>query len=293
MNQLIQKSIFALALAFHMCSSFVCAVWENGGGAVGSVGAALSSLSEATPGSAECDLGSYVADAVRYSLGADAAIINSGDLESDFPDNVVSYTDICNVFTEDRGLALAQVSAAELCELLEGALSRITVDKTRDMIDRDASDFGGFPQISGIELTYDGSANAGERIYVLKTSDGRVIDPEDTQTVFMLAATEYMLDGGWGYSLDAEYEPTPHTLSTAVAEYISNGDISFFRGRIRVIGVNDSWIGEIVPVDILYIIIIVLLGFFVLVSLKAKKMKRNIYYARDAQEARRRPEKHK
>lgn len=275
------KHISVLILAVLSLSSFAFAAWEDGDTA-GPVGAPLSTLDGATAGSSECDLGSYAADAVRRCLNADVAIVNSGDLAGDFPANVVTYGDIRTVFANDRALAVARISAAQLCRLIEDALSHITVDRQSDTIDRQASDFGGFPQISGMELVYDGSANPGERIYTLELSDGRTVSPDDNDTVITLAATEYMLSGGWGYSTETEYEPAGMTLSEAVAEYIAGGEVSFDSGRIKAIGVNDTWLVDALPKGVLPTIVIALIVFFLVVSFRFNDIKFNIYYAREA-----------
>ncbi len=277
----VPKHIFIFVLTALLLASFAFAAWEDGD-TIGPVGASLPSFDVETAGSAECGLGSYVADAVRYCLNADAAIVNSGDLLGDFPANVVTYGDIRAVFANDRALAVAQVSAAQMCEIIEGALSHITVDRQSDTIDREASGFGGFPQISGMELTYDGSAKPGERIYRLELSDGRVVTPGDTETVITLAASEFMLSGGWGYSADIEYVSVEMTLSQAVAEYIAGGEVSFYAGRIKAIGVNDTWLVDALPKGVLPVIIIALIVIFLAASFRFSDIKFNIYYAREA-----------
>ncbi len=285
MKKKLLKSTILLVLAVLALASCAVAAWEAGE-TVGAVGAALSELDESTYGSAECDLGSYTADAVRYSLGADVAIVNSGDLAEDFPHNVVSIDDIRGVFANDRVLALTAVTADELCRIIEGALSHITVDRQREAIDREASSFGGFPQISGMELVYDGSAMAGERIYRLELSDGRVIRAGDTETVITLAATEFMLSGGWGYDAEVDYKSADITLSGAVAQYIENGEISFSGGRISAIGVNDNFIARSLPKGLLPVVIAVLIVFFLFVRLRFRDIKHNVYFARDPDEGR-------
>lgn len=276
------KYISAFVLAVCLLSFHALAAWEESDTA-GPVGASLSSTDWTVAGSSECDLGSYAADAVRYSLGADAAIVNSGDLAADFPANVVTYGDIRSVFSDDRELAVAQVSAAQLCQLIEGALSHITVDRKSDTIDRAVSDFGGFPQLSGMKLIYDGSANPGERIYRLELSDGRSVLPDDEDTVITLAATEHMLSGGWGFSAETEYEPAGMSLSEAVADYIAAGDVSFDAGRIRAIGVNDNWAVDALPKGVLPVIVIALIVIFLVVSFRFNDIKFNVYYAREAE----------
>jgi len=93
-------------------------------------------LSTEYPGSDVSCLGCIVADAVRGASGAEVALVNSGDLAGDLSQKTVTREDVRNVFREDRPLAVAALSAEELAQVLEHALSCIVVDSETERIDR-------------------------------------------------------------------------------------------------------------------------------------------------------------
>lgn len=217
---------------------------------IGAAGAIMARLEDSNPGSDECDLGSYVADAVKTVTGADIAIVNSGDIVNDLAAGAVTLDDIRGVFAEDRELVTAVITPRELWPMLETALSRIVVDPETESIDREASDFGGFAQISGFSIKYDASARAGERVYSVSLADGTTLLPEDDETQISLAATKYMLGGGYGYAYDGEYAEADMTLFGALAGYIRSGGggaAGITDGRVTALGTAEGTISEAFP----------------------------------------------
>lgn len=223
---------------------------------VGVFSAALTPLADERKGSSECELGDLTADAVRSALGSDVAVLSSGDLAEDLPVGIVTRGDVRRVFSEDRRLASAQVTPVQLYRLLEAALSHLVTDYEQERIDWAASDFDGFPQISGFSLVIDGSARAGERIYSLTLDDGTLLDRNDEETVLTLAATAYLLDGGYGFPLDLSWAETEETLTSALEDYLMGQEITSIQvGRISTIGTNESALIHLIPTEYLLVIL--------------------------------------
>lgn len=220
----------------------------------------LPDIDESTAGSDDCALGSLTADAIRSLADTQFAIVNAGDLDGGLWQGEMSHSDVATVFANDRELAKARLSAASLKELLETLLSHVTLDAESELIDREASRFDGFPNISGFYLRYDASAAVGERVVSVTLDDGAALDLGDTETLYSLAAPEYMLAGGYGGGV-ADSSQLGFTLSDALFTYI----LRFGREltelnwqRVTVIGANENNITGMLPIPALLIGVCVL-----------------------------------
>ena len=162
----------------------------------------------------EMELCDTVADAVRSACGTQIAIINGGDIVHNLEGGEATWGDILFLFAEDRPLATAEISGADLLKILEYGVSHAVMDPSTETLDVEASIFDGFPQISGFSFYYDLSAPVGQRILHAELPDGSLVTADMTLT---LAATEYMLSGGFGYPA-ISYESVGTTLAEATAE---------------------------------------------------------------------------
>ncbi|MDY5678679.1 MAG: 5'-nucleotidase, partial [Candidatus Methanomethylophilaceae archaeon] len=77
---------------------------------------------------------------------------------------------------------------------------------------------GRFPQISGMKVVYDSSADPGSRV-ISVTIDGSPLDPNGSYT---LASIGYVLDGGDGYTMlaDMPYVTMFGTMIDCLTGYI-------------------------------------------------------------------------
>lgn len=186
----------------------------------------------------EMELCDTVADAVRSACGTQIAIVNGGDFALNLEGGEVTWGDILAVFREDRVVAVAEITGAQLLELLEYGVSNAVVDMTTETLDVEESVFDGFPQISGFAFAYDPTAPVGERILYADLEDGTQIDGEMTLT---LAATGHMLSGGFGYP-ELEHSGTGVTLAGALAQYFQDGVLGDpVMKRIQCIGLSDRF----------------------------------------------------
>lgn len=209
-------------------------------------------------------LGAALADAAAYACGSDFALVNGGDLAGNLRAGELTYGEICFALAQDRPLAVCELSAAQLRQLLELCLSHITVDTATLSIDREASAFAGFPQIAGFQVKYDASAPVGQRVVSVKAQDEE-LDLADEASRFTLACTEYLLQGGYGeLGFAPDYTPADQTESEALALYIRAGGMNAdytVSDRITVIGVTDNTIidrlglrGLLLPVCLLVVV---------------------------------------
>ncbi len=168
--------------------------------------------------SSETAIGDLCADAARWASGADIAILCSGDIGGNLIGGDITYGDCSRVFYDDKSLAVVEITPAQLKDLLETGVAHMTMDEEQ-MIDREASAWGGFPQISGFEFSYDVAAMVGNRVHEIRL-DGVVLDLTDVTTPLKLCATADMLSGGWSYRDMGGGEEVGMTLSEALFYYI-------------------------------------------------------------------------
>lgn len=129
-----------------------------------------------------------VADSLKSFANADMALLNGGIIRGNR-----SYTkgqqltrrEIAEELPFRSKLAVLTVTGLQLRGAIENGLSEIETVRGR------------FPQISGIEVKYDSSQKAGERVVSI-TLDGKAIVPT---RAYKLATTDYMAQGGDGYQV--------------------------------------------------------------------------------------------
>lgn len=149
--------------------------------------APLDSRHESVRG-AEAGLGNFVADALRASLSADAALVNGGGLRGNrlYPTgSALTRADVLREMPFNNTVVLLELSGADLLAALEHGVSK-------------APDLSGrFPQVSGLAFTYDAKATIGRRVRDA-TIGGK---PIDTAKRYRIATSDYLADGGDGYDV--------------------------------------------------------------------------------------------
>ena len=208
----------------------------------------------------DCELGCVIADSIRTYAGTDVALVEMGVIANDLNQGEVTEEDIENVFSEDLSLAVATVTPAELCALLEQSVSLIEVDPDTEQLTEAGEGYEGFCQVSGLTFRYDASAPEGERILSIKLDDGTSLDLEDTETTLTLAATDALLSGEYGYTAVSS-ESLGATLTDALESYLSTRTAvpEEDTDRITVIGARQNTIVGLFPDYTLTIGMIVLI----------------------------------
>jgi 5'-nucleotidase len=100
----------------------------------------------------------------------------------------LTVRDVLSILPFKNKLVKIEITGATLRAALEHGVSRAAED----------AEPGGFPQVSGIQFSFDASRPAGQRIVDLRVN-GQPLDPSRKYT---LATTTFVgLDGGDGYSM--------------------------------------------------------------------------------------------
>lgn len=178
---------------------------------------------------AESLVGNVVTDAMRLRANTDVAITNSGGLRADLTHS--GDVDSAGNFNIRRGYILEvmpfgnivvklSVTGAELKTYLENGVSQIPATSGR------------FPQVSGLQFTYDPTQPAGDRVTSITLTDGTPVDPNASYT---LATNDFMASGGDGYPNVADRTTTLELMTDVVEFYVSeNSPISpSIEGRIN------------------------------------------------------------
>lgn len=208
-------------------------------------------------------LGEATADAAVLLSGADFGYLCGGDMWGNLVPGELTWGQLCAAYTEDRELATARVTPAELKQLLEIPAAQLVLDPEDFLLDVESSAHDAFPQLSGLKLQIDLSAPSGERVRKLETTEGLVLDLEDDETEYLLVGTDYMFSGGYGMPV-IEHEALGVTMAEAMAEYIVTGfneSYNSFTRSSRVVlqGGNENTIWSKIPTGMIYAVIALIL----------------------------------
>ena len=131
----------------------------------------------------ETNLGNLVADALREKTKADVALINGGGLQTGISKGPIYRKDLLTALPFRNQPVILRVFGRELEDILEHGLS-------------DQKGTGGqFPQVSGLDLTYNPFAPSGQRITSLLIQ-GKPVNPD---VLYTLATLDFLASGGDGY----------------------------------------------------------------------------------------------
>jgi 5'-nucleotidase / UDP-sugar diphosphatase len=140
----------------------------------------------ATVRTGEAAIGNLIADAMRVTTRADAAIINGGGIRAGKvypPGTTITRRDVLAELPFNNRVVTVEVSGRGLRQALENGLALMP----------DAS--GRFPQVSGIVLEADLRRPSGDRITSLKVGDA----PVDEARIYQVATIDFIARGGDGY----------------------------------------------------------------------------------------------
>jgi 5'-nucleotidase / UDP-sugar diphosphatase len=138
----------------------------------------------------ETNVGNFVADAFRKATAADAALINGGSIRADeiIGAGRLSMRNILSILPFKNKLVKIEVNGATLRAALEHGVSS----------SGDDSQPGGFPQVSGIQFSFDATRKAGARVVEVKVN-GQPLS--ETRKYTLTTTTFVALDGGDGYDV--------------------------------------------------------------------------------------------
>jgi 2',3'-cyclic-nucleotide 2'-phosphodiesterase (5'-nucleotidase family) len=135
--------------------------------------------------SQETNLGNVVADILRQETQVDVSLINGGGIRSDILKGPIRMKDMLSILPFSNHPVVLKVKGQELKSIFEYGLTGP---------DRSG---GGFPQVSGIRLTYTPTAPEGQRIKNFQIG-GISLDPN---AWYSLATIDFLAAGGDGYAV--------------------------------------------------------------------------------------------
>jgi len=170
----------------------------------------------------ETNLGDLVCDAFLYETGADLALINSGSIRASIAAGDITREDMITVFPFGNYILTKEISGDAVIAALEHGVSGYP------------GETGAFPQVAGVEFTFDPSKPEGSRV-IKAEINGEEISPSQN---YIIAINDFLKDGGDDYSMFVDF-PTVNTynaLDQVLTEYIaSDPDIpEEAEGRINV-----------------------------------------------------------
>jgi 5'-nucleotidase len=138
----------------------------------------------------ETNVGDFIADSFRAATGADVGLMNGGSIRADaiIGAGALTKRDVLSILPFKNRVVKVELSGALLRQVLEHGVARSAED----------AEPGRFPQVSGINFSFDATRAAGSRIVSL-TINGQPLD--DTKN-YTLATSDYVaIDGGDGYEM--------------------------------------------------------------------------------------------
>lgn len=134
----------------------------------------------AHPRHGESPMGTLLADVMRAAVpGAQVALVNAGGVRASLAAGPVTYADVYRVFPFDNQLAWADLTGAELKQVMTDYLSR---------------EHAGFMAVSGIR--YRIRCGRPLRLTRLTDAQGRPLDPKRR---YRVALSDFLLEGGVGF----------------------------------------------------------------------------------------------
>jgi 5'-nucleotidase/UDP-sugar diphosphatase len=136
----------------------------------------------------ETNLGDFVAEVMRETAGAEAALINGGTIRTSIGRGKIEVKNIYDVLPFDNYLVAIRLTGAQLKAALEHGVAHL----------KEGS--GSFPQVAGLTFTYSRSAPAGSRVKEV-TVGGAALEP---QKEYVVATNDFLVAGGDGYTAFGE-----------------------------------------------------------------------------------------
>lgn len=136
----------------------------------------------------ETNFGNLIADVIRKTSGADAALINGGSIRTGIHRGEIKRMDIYSVLPFDNYIVSVKLTGRQIREALEHGVSAVENGEGR------------FPQVSGLTFNYSRSAIPGNRVKEVLIR-GVPIDPRGEYTV---ATNDFLAAGGDGYKAFGE-----------------------------------------------------------------------------------------
>jgi 5'-nucleotidase len=180
----------------------------------------------------ECEMGNLVADAIldrTRGQGVTIALQNGGGLRASIAGGTVTKGDVLAVLPFQNTLSTFNIAGSGIVAALENGFSQVEEGAGR------------FPQVAGLKVTWDPTAEPGARVREVLVEDGGNWVPIDPEKVYAVATNNFMRNGGDGYAVLRDegqnaYDYGPG-LEDVVADYLAaqNDYTPYVDGRITAV----------------------------------------------------------
>src|SRR5439155_919312 len=167
----------------------------------------------------EATIGNLVADAMRASARADAALVNGGGIRGGkiyAAGATISRRDVMAELPFNNRVVVIDMAGAELRRGIENGIAQWP------------NAVGRFPQVSGLTIEADMKRPAGDRITTIKVG-GEPLDPSKT---YRIATNDFMARGGDGYTM---FRDAPRLLPDDDSPLLANEVMTYLKslGTLR------------------------------------------------------------
>lgn len=177
----------------------------------------------------ESNIGNFVCDLMRFHYHADCAIMAAGTIRGDqiYPPGVLRVKDMMNCFPFEDPCVVIALKGKYILEALENAVGKYPALEGR------------FPQVSGIELTFDPEKPEGQRC-----SNVHIVgEPIDLEREYTMVTRDYMVRGKDGFTslmLEEDGGPAKSIVSEESGLLISMILRQYFMS-LKVLGRWKNW----------------------------------------------------
>lgn len=164
----------------------------------------------------ECNLGDLMTDMMVWELtdqDISIAVLNSGTIRTSVPQGEITVGQVMEIAPFGNCLATMKLAGADLRAALEHSVSRAE--------DPGNDGTGRFLQVSGIRFTWDPDQPVGSRIVSVEVDKGDgYYEALDDETVYNIACTDYLREGGDDYTIFKDKAIDPYDFGPLLNDVI-------------------------------------------------------------------------
>lgn len=153
------------------------------------------------------NLSALICEAMTEESGADFTITNGGGIRASLKKGDVTLGDVNNVLPFTNTISVCEITPAEVYEALEWGYRMLPETN------------GGFSQ-TDLQVVYSKYSPAGSRIKRVLLN-GKLLDKNDTTTVYKVATNDFLAAGGDGYTMFGKEVLVGKMLNEVFADYLA------------------------------------------------------------------------
>lgn len=156
----------------------------------------------------ETNLGSLLAEAMKYTTGADMAITNGGGIRGSISAGFITRKEIASAFPFDNYVITKEVSGKDIVEALEHGLSFYPEPSSA------------FPHVGGVTFKLDLLKEPGRRVHDVCIAGEKL----EEKKLYKLATNDFLASGGDSYDMfkNAKMTGRYSSIDEVLSTYIKN-----------------------------------------------------------------------